>query len=78
MECEHETEEYISPISLQKKKDGKILTSIQPNFYMATIDLKEAYYSAKTDGHNECFLNFFCNSKLLKFVILLNCFSSGP
>ena len=55
-----------------------ILTLIQPNCYMATIDLKDAYYSAKIDGNDTCFLKFLCNSKLLKFVVLPNGLSPGP
>ena len=39
---------------------------------MATIDLKDAYYSVKIDGNDTCFLKFLCNSKLLKFVFLPN------
>ena len=45
-----------------------ILTLIQPNCYMATINLKDAYYSVKIDGNDTCFLKFLCNSKLLKFL----------
>ena len=55
-----------------------ILTLIQPNCYMATIDLKDAYYSVKIDGDDACFLTFLCNSKLLKFVVLPNGLSPGP
>ena len=55
-----------------------ILTLIQPNCYMATIDLKDAYYSVKIDGDDTCFLKFLCNSKLLKFVVLPNGLSPGP
>ena len=45
---------------------------IQPNCYMATIDLKDAYYSVKIDGDDTCFLKFLCNSKLLKFFVWPN------
>ena len=55
-----------------------ILTLIQPNCYMATIDLKDAYYSVKSDGGDTCFLKFLCNSKLLKFVVLANGLSQSP
>ena len=55
-----------------------ILNLIQPNCYMATIDLKDAYYSVKIDGNDTCFLKFLCNSKLLKFVVLPNGLSPGP
>ena len=51
---------------------------IQPNCYMATIDLKDAYYSVKIDGDDTCFLKFLCNSKLLKFFVLPNGLPPGP
>ena len=53
-----------------------ILTLIHPNCYMATIDLKDVYYSVKIDGDDTSFSKFLCNSKLLKFVVLPNGFSS--
>ena len=55
-----------------------ILTLIQPNCYMATIDLKDAYYSVKIDGDDTCFLEFLCNSKLLEFVVSPKSLSPGP
>ena len=54
-----------------------ILTLIQPNCYVATIELKDAYYSVNIDGDDTCFLKFLCNSKLLKFVVLPNGLSPG-
>ena len=54
-----------------------ILTLIQPNCYMTAIDLKDAYYSVKTDGDGTCFLKFLCSLKLLKFVVLPNGLSPG-
>ena len=45
---------------------------------MTTIDLKDAYYSVKIDGDDAPFLNFLCNSKLLKFVVLPSGLSPGP
>ena len=45
---------------------------------MTTIDLKDAYYSVKIDGDDARFLDFLCNSKLLKFVVLPNGLSAGP
>ena len=55
-----------------------ILTLIQPNFYMAIIDLKVACSSVKIDGNDKFFLKFLCNSKLLKFSVLPNGLSQGP
>ena len=49
---------------------------------MATIGLKDAYYSVKIDGNDTCFLKFLCFLcfilKLLKFVVLPNGLSPGP
>ena len=56
-----------------------ILTLIHQNCtncYMATINLKDVYYSVKIDGDDTRFFKFLCNSKLLKFVVLPNGFSS--
>ena len=39
----------------------KILTLIQPNCYMVTIELEDAYYSVKIDGDDTFFLKFLCN-----------------
>ena len=54
-----------------------ILTLIQPNCYMVTIDLKDAYYSVKTDANDTYFLNFFVITNL-QFVVLPSGLSPGP
>ena len=61
---------YLGYKHLKMQTLQTILTLIQPNYYMATNDLKEFYYSVKTDGNDTCFLIFLCNSKRLKFVVL--------
>ena len=45
-----------------------ILILVQPNCYIATIDLKDAYYSVKIDVDDTRFLRFLYNSKLKEFV----------
>ena len=55
-----------------------ILTLIEQNCCMATIDLQDAYYSVKIDGDNTRYLKFPCNSKLMNFVVLPNGLSPGP
>ena len=55
-----------------------ILTLIQPNCYMATIDLKNAYYSVKIGSNDTSCLKFLCNSKNLKFVVLAKGLLAGP
>lgn len=55
----------------------KILTSILPKCYMATIDLKVVYCSIKIDGGDTRFLKFLCNSVLAKwfFTRSMKCYS---
>ena len=61
-----------------------ILTSIQSNCYIATIDFKDTYYSVMVVtyysiyGNDTYFLKFFCISKLLKFVAFPKGLSPGP
>ena len=45
---------------------------------MATIDLKDPYYSVQVQGDDTYFLKFLCNSILLKFAVLANSLSPGP
>ena len=55
-----------------------VLSLIQPDCFMATIDLKDAYYSVKIDELDTKYLKFLLNSRLLKFVFLPNGLSPGP
>ena len=55
-----------------------VLSLIQPDCFMATIDLKDAYYSVKIDELDTKYLKFLLNSRLLKFVVLPNGLSPGP
>ena len=45
---------------------------------MATIDLKDAYYSVKIGELDTKYLKFWLNYRLLKFVVLQNDLSPGP
>ena len=54
-----------------------VLFLIQPDCFMATIDLKDAYYSVKIDELDTKYLKFLLNSRLLKFVVLPNGLSPG-
>ena len=44
----------------------------QPNCYMSTLGLKDAYYSAKTNVDDTRFLKLLCNTKLSNFVFSPN------
>ena len=50
----------------------------QPNCYMATIDLKYAFCSIKTDSGDTRFLKFLCSSKFFKLLALPNGLSPDP
>ena len=54
-----------------------VLSLIQPDCFMATIDLKDAYYSVKIDELDTKYLKFLLDSRLLKFVVLPNGLSPG-
>ena len=53
------------------------LSLIQPDFFIATIDLKDECYSVKIDELDTKYLKFLLNSRLLKFVVLPNGLSPG-
>ena len=44
------------------QKLQSVSSLMQPNCYMAIIDLKEAYYSVKTDETDTAYLKFSFNS----------------
>lgn len=90
VETENENEQFISPIFLRPKKDGKyrlirnlkylnqfiqyhhfkmdslfsVLRMITPGCYMASIDLKDAYYCIPVSKNYQKYLKFYWNSKL--------------
>lgn len=54
------------------------ITLMSPNCYMATIDLKDAYYSVSMDQDNRKYLRFTWNNQLFQFTCLPNGLSSAP
>lgn len=54
------------------------ITLMSPNCYMATIDLKDAYYSVSIDKDNRKYLRFTWNNQLFQFTCLPNGLSSAP
>ena len=93
VESTQESEQFVSPIFLRPKKDGKfrlicnlrglnkfiqyhhfkmdslysVLRMITPNCYMASIDLKDAYYCLPVADHHQRYLKFYWNSKLYMY-----------
>ena len=55
-----------------------VLELIEKNCYMASIDLKDAYYSVNIDPSNRKYLRFIWNNSLYQFTCLPNGLSSAP
>ena len=55
-----------------------VLFPIQPDSFLATVDLNDAYYSVKIDELDTKYLKFLLNFRLLKFVVLPNGLCPGP
>ncbi len=55
-----------------------ILTLVRPNWFMAKIDLKDAYYSVRVRSEDQKLLKFRHRGKLYQFVCLPNGYSEGP
>ena len=54
------------------------ITLMSPNCYMASIDLKHAYYSVSTDTNHRKYLRFIWKNQLFQFTCLPNGLRSAP
>ena len=54
------------------------ITLMSPNCYMASIDLKDAYYSVSIDTNHRKYLRFIWRNQLFQFTCLPNGLSSAP
>ena len=54
------------------------ITLMSPNCYMASIDLKDAYYSVSIDTNHRKYLRFTWENQLFQFTCLPNGLSSAP
>ena len=54
------------------------ITLMSPNCYMASIDLKDAYYSVSIDTNHRKYLRFIWKNQLFQFTCLPNGLSSAP
>ena len=55
-----------------------VVKMIQPNCYMATIDLKLAYYLIPVVNNDKKYLRFMWNNQLMQYTVLPNGLSSAP
>ena len=53
------------------------ITLMSPNCYMASIDLKDAYYTVSIDTNHRKYLRFIWKSQLFRFTCLPNGLSSA-
>ena len=57
---------------------SSVLSLITPGCYLASIDLKDAYYSILTHTDHSKYLKFFWKGQLYKSLVLPNGLCSGP
>ena len=55
-----------------------ILRMVRPNWFMAKLDIKDAYYSVKILPKDQKLLKFRLHGKLYKFTCLPNGYKEGP
>ena len=55
-----------------------ILQLVKQDCYMATLDIKDAYYSVSILSEHTKYLKFIHKGKLYKFMVLPNGLSPGP
>ena len=55
-----------------------IINLMQKDAYMASVDLKDAYYSVKVDEKFRKYLRFWWEGQLYQFTCLPNGLSSAP
>ena len=55
-----------------------VLSPITPGCYLASLDLKDAYYSVPIHPDYTKFLKFIWKNQLYKFLVLPNCLCCGP
>ena len=57
---------------------NSILKLVRPNCYMASVDIKDAYYSIPVSEHDQKYLKFMFDGQLYAFTCLPNGLCSGP
>jgi hypothetical protein len=55
-----------------------VLDMMTQNCFMATLDLKDAYYCVKIDHDSQKYLRFVHNKKLYKYTVYPNGLASCP
>ena len=77
---DHMTYKHLETIKYVLKMETikYVLNLVTPNYYMAKIDIKDAYYSILILPEHQKFLKSSLHGKLSKFTCLPNGLCSGP
>ena len=70
--------EHIEKLHFKMETIYTVISLITPNCFMASVDLKDAYYSVKIREEDQKFLKFKFNDTCYKFTSLPNGLTTGP
>jgi len=70
--------EYVEKKHFKMETFANALTLISPGDYMASVDLKDAYYTVPISEKDSKFLKFVWKDQMYKYVALPNGLSAGP
>lgn len=70
--------DYVQKKHFKMETFANILTLISPGDYMASVDLKDAYYTVPISEKDSKFLKFVWKGQMYKYIALPNGLSSGP
>ena len=73
-----EANKHIDSIHFKMETINLILKLVRPNCYMASVDIKDAYYSIPVSEHDQKYLKFMFDGQLYAFTCLPNGLCSGP
>ena len=68
----------IQYVHFKMESMDNVLHMMTPNVWMASIDLKDAYYSIQVHPAHQKYLTFFWDSRYYKFVCLPNGYTQAP
>ena len=70
--------EHVENFHFKMETIHTVLTLVRPNCFMASIDIKDAYYSVKIREKDQKYLKFQFQGQCYHFTCLPNGLSSGP
>ena len=73
-----EANKHIDSIHFKMETINSILKLVRPNCYMASVDIKDAYYSIPVSEHDQKYPKFMFDGQLYAFTCLPNGLCSEP